>query len=185
MACIRIRAILILLLTLLWCSRRNSAQSVPPPEVREHLTKILPESPTSSLARLERLLVEQGRFGDGVRKKWMDGMKQEGVKVVSVDVDMIWFFFGPRLLKPVRVRYFSDYDGQQIVDEQALERFRRSGLEHALKREAKIRAPHGRFFELPFFLWFGPFRAGTTVELFDEEWLPIPPPVFAFGSTRP
>jgi hypothetical protein len=114
----------------------------------------------------------------------MDGMKQERVKVVSVEVHMMWFF-GPRHLKPVRVMYFSDYDGQQIVDEQALERFRKSGLEDALKREAKIRAPDGRFIDLPFFLFFGPFRATTTVELFDEEWLPIPPRLFAFGVDSP
>jgi ankyrin repeat protein len=96
---------------------------------------------------------------------------------------MTWFF-GPRHLKPVRIMYFADY-GRQVVDEPALERFRKSGLEDAIKREAKIRAPHGRWVDLPAPV-FWPFRAATTVILFDEEWLPIPPNLFTtFGPTRP
>lgn len=182
MTSVPIRTILILLLTLTGCTRRNSAQSVPTPEVREHLKAIVAELPKSSL---ERQLVEQGRFGDGVRKKWMDGMKKEGVKAVAVEVYMTWFF-GPRQLKPVRVMYFTDYDGgRQVVDEKSLERFRKSGLEDALKREAKIHAPHGAWVDLPHSV-FWPFAAATTVNLFDEEWLPIPPHLFTtFGPTRP
>ena len=176
-----IRRILILLLTFTWCNRPSSAQSVPTPEAREHLKALVAELPESSR---ERKLVESGRIGDGVRKSWMDGMKKEGVKAVSVEVYMTWFF-GPRHLKPVRIMYFSDYDGRQVVDEQVLHHLRKSGLEDALKREAKIHAPDGRWMDLPAPI-FWPFRAATTVILFDEEWLPIPPHRFTtFGPTRP
>ena len=115
----------------------------------------------------------------------MEAMRSEGVKAVQVEVYLTWFF-GPRRLRPVRVLYFTEYDGRsQIVDEKQLGRFRSIGLESTLKKAALRYAPQGHWVDLPFPI-FLPFAAATSVILFEDEWLPTPPQMFTtFGPGRP
>jgi ankyrin repeat protein len=135
---------------------------------------------------LLRRFVDGGRIGDGTHYPWMDQMKRLGVKQARIVVYMTWFF-GPRQMKPVRVTYYTDYsfDAPQITDEQHLRELMSSGLEDAIKTEALRYAPHGAWIDLPHSI-FRPFRAATTIILFDDEWLPVLPHMYTtFGPERP
>jgi ankyrin repeat protein len=109
----------------------------------------------------------------------MDEMRREGVKRASVEIKLTWFF-GPRFLRVVRVKYFSGYDSpdSQVTDPRRLNQFRACGLEERLKQIALQRGLRGRWFESPPHQhpsrWW-PVPAGVVAELLDDEWLPIFP----------
>lgn len=148
----------------------------------EHAKQLVSALPTDHVLRR---LVEAGTFGSGIEQPWQAEMRKFGIKAVSVEVDMIWFF-GPRRLSPVRAVYYAAYDGrEQITDPVKLAAIRRSGLERKLRAEAVRMAPDNHWLDLPA-PFFRPFRAATAVTLWEDPWLPTPPRMFTtFGPGRP
>lgn len=157
----------------------ESQPSQPTPETQEKLRELVAAMPQNSPVRQ---MVEHGKHGDGVRQPWMDQMRGFGIKAAQVEVHMLWLF-GPKALKPVRVVYYTDYasDTAQITDQARIIRIRAVGLEEELKEAALQLAPHSTWIDLPY-PEGRPFRAATSVVLFDNEWLPSPPRLFTlFG----
>jgi ankyrin repeat protein len=145
-------------------------------QVQERLRSIAETLPSDSLLRR---MLNSGAHGDGIHHPWMDEMRYHGVKGAKVQISLTWFF-GPRSLRVTRVMYFTEYDDpdSQVTDPQKTKFFQSTGLEQRLKEVALQRGLHGRWFESP--LAQHPWRlglvdAGTEVDLFDEEWLPILP----------
>lgn len=172
-----------LAVTLLSCSGSHEPSTlVPSTSAREELRSIASRLPPNNK---QRRLIEDGRLGRGVHQAWMEAMKQQGVRAAKVEVYMTWFL-GAHRLEAVRVMYFDDYDLQasQIVNEDVLSRFQTSGLEKSLKSAALAAAPQGIWLDLPAPVW-QPFKAATTVTLFDNEWLPDTRNMFTtFGPGR-
>lgn len=109
-------------------------------------------------------------------------MRREGVKRAEVEIKLTWFF-GPRLLRVVRVEYFAAYESpnSQITDLPRLNHLQAVGLEGELKQVALQRGLHGRWFESPPAQHpskWGPVPAGIGINLLDDEWLPTLPPFY-------
>jgi hypothetical protein len=124
-------------------------------------------------------MLDNGGHGDGIPYPWMDEMRRDGVKNAKVQISLTWFF-GPRSLRVSRVMYFTEYDtpDSQVTNPQKIKFFQSTGLEQRLKEIALQRGLHGRWFESPLAqhpMRLGLVDAGTQVDLFDEEWLPILP----------
>lgn len=172
---ITLRAIVVLALSL------QAAHYAPAisPQVTEHLRQVAQTLPSDGFLRKQ---LEEGVRGDGVHYQWMDQMKQAGVKRAEFEIRLKWFY-GPRSMEIARVMYFTNYEGSelQILDSDRIQYFQASGLEKELERVALARGSHGSWVEdpprqHPPHLWFMP--AAIKVELLDDEWLPILPPLY-------
>jgi len=175
----RISIVLILVLIL------GSGSQNPPssPTVAAHIRDLIDTLPTDSFLRLE---LQGGARGDGIHYAWMDSMRHQAVKRVVAEVHIHFSRNGkPKEMKTVRVLYYSDYDATsvQITDPNRLQRIRVSGLEEQLERIAVERAAHGSWVDIPRPKPH-PFVGRTSVELFDDEWLPLRPPLFGADPSQ-
>lgn len=92
-------------------------------------------------------------------------MKRFGIKQAQVEVHFI-AFAGPRFPKPMRVRYFTNYDidGPQVTDRKLLQQIANSGLKDKLEAEALTHLTGGLWFEAPNLAT----SAGAAVSVFDD-----------------
>ena len=155
-----------------WLPASAHSQNQPglSPTAQQQIRQLAASLPANSSFRR---LLEHGVHGDGVRRRWMDRMRSEGVGLASFIFEFRWTKHG-RLLgnwRVVSARYFSDY-GQDhpITGSRRLEQIRSTGLGEQLEAIALSRAKRGDWFELPH------RRRGTGYEevfLADNQWLPV------------
>jgi hypothetical protein len=172
----RITALIALLTVAFPITPGQTRPSVARADSDKHLHDIAQELPSGSLLRREIL---QGARGNEVRYPWMDEMAKRAVKRAVVWVDVIFDHKGrPTHTTVSRVEYFSQYDGDlPISDSAQLGVIRDSGLERQLKRIALNRAAHGSWVDVPR-PTPKPFVGGVKIDLFDDEWLPVSPPIY-------
>lgn len=152
--------------------------------VEDHIREIMNALPVDSFLRHE---LEAGARGDGIHRLWMDEMKRESVKRAVVKISIQFSRKGyPRDMGVANVIYYDDYDSisKQITDQIRLDRIRASGVERDLRKAALERAAHGSWVDVPR-PRAKPFVGGTTVEIFDDEWLPVVPPLFSANASPP
>jgi hypothetical protein len=164
---------LVVILALIAQTNVQQAERTTPPAVEEHIREIVKGLPDDSDFR--RILL-QGARGKGIRYPWMDKMRELGVKRAVVWFDIRFNRKGqPKEITLNRTEYFTQYEGgAAISDEKQLNAIRMSGLEKDVKPFGEDRARHG--------FWIvdvprprpHPFIGGTSVEVFDDEWLPGP-----------
>lgn len=152
------------------------------PTVQKHLQKIAETLPLDSGLRDG---LEHGGHGDGVHRPWMDEMRQMGIKRVVVRTEFVWHK-KPTDIKVTKLVYFSTYEGDcgQIADPQRLSKIRSSGLAAELSDQAEQDTLRGHWM----FIDRRPrhLRNGiTTITLFDDEWLPTLPIMFAQRLKNP
>jgi hypothetical protein len=77
------------------------------------------------------------RRGDGVRYPWMDEMRKLGIRSVLIETRFEWDD-RPVNIRVNRTLFFASYDDKydQIVDPEKLAKFRMSGLQGELEKEA-------------------------------------------------
>jgi hypothetical protein len=162
---------------LIICSALVAQEAAPKrpsdPTAERHLRELMETLPAGS--RLRGLL-ERGYRGNGVHYPWMDEMRKEGVRRVVAEVGFVWRH-KPEQMSVVKIMYFNNYDDGLIADKNKLDQIYSSGLEEQLKREAIRRASSGYWIDIPK-PTPNPLHGGTRVELFDDEWLPVPSPRF-------
>lgn len=147
------------------------------PSAESHIRKLINELPVDSAVRHQ---LENGARGDGVHYSWMDEMGREGVKRARVQVTISFKRNGrPKNMNIQEIEYYQDYDlkSSPIIDRSRLSEIQKSGLEDSLRRVALERALHGSWLDVPH-PRPKPFVGGTTVDIFDDEWIPVGRPLY-------
>jgi hypothetical protein len=147
------------------------------PAVEAHIRELIETLPPDSFLRGQ---LQAGARGEGIHYAWMDGMRREAVKKTVAQIHIRFMGNGkPKDMKIVRMLYYGAYDSSfaQITDQTSLEKIRVSGLEQQLEKAALERAAQGSWVDIPRPKPV-PFVGGTSVDLLDDEWLPITHPLF-------
>ena len=88
-----------------------------------------------------RLLLEQGKRGDGVHRAWMDKMQRFKIKQAAFTISFTWLN-GVENLKITNVRFLQHYYryDTQIKDQSLLREIQVDGLERDLREAILLRA---------------------------------------------
>ena len=152
---------------------QSASTSIVPPDARQHLAEIASFLPEGSTMRRQ---LEAGAHGNGVHYKWMDQMRQLGVKRATVILRFDWKRH-PVNIVPVRILYFNKYDSDcaQITDPERLHAIEASGLTDQLMHFAIGKTKKSNW-------WYREHRPHASkgtgwVEVVDDEWMPHSPPI--------
>lgn len=172
-------------ISLLWllCAAGHAnpqTRTKPGTAVEQHIRDVIGQLSSSSLLKLELL---GGARGDGVRQPWMDEMREHGIRTARVSVSIDYHRNGrPKRMSVQRTELFAGYeDTNPISDPKRLQAIADSGLTQILDQIAIERASHGFWVDVPN-PRPRPFEGGVQVDLFDDEWLPVPPPMYCAGK---
>lgn len=176
----------ILLVALLGgCSRRDPLeQRKADPTTELELKEIATSLPTDDALRNA---IQGGRRGTGVHESWMDDMKREGIREARFEVKGTWWrafgFWPSHLTRGVYRRSYSS-PGSQIINENALQKLRSSGLERELETVAIRKSKGAIWFRIDSNPWKQ--QGYAEVHLCDNAWLPCggEPGFSAFDSEQ-
>lgn len=166
-----------LLLFVTLVHQTNESRATIDPKIDAHLQDVLRTLPEASTLYRE---LQNGARGDGIHYVWMDDMRRQGIKRVIIQVNIQ---FGrsckPKEMKVGKAFYYKGYNGESdiIVDADRIEQAKESGLEEKLSKVALQRAAQGSWVDVPR-PKPQPFVGATSVELLDDEWLPLRQPLF-------
>jgi hypothetical protein len=141
------------------------------PEIDEQrIHSIIAELPDRSALKQELL---NGARGKGLHQPWMDDMRRQGIRRAVVRISINFDQRGrPKHIAIKSIMFYHDYDdAQPFSDTKRLEVIHSSGLEQTLSKLALELAAHGAWVDMPR-PKPQPFDGGSSVEFFDDEWLP-------------
>lgn len=131
--------------------------------------------------------IERGFRGSGVHESWMDDMEREGISEAKFEVKGTWWqALGFRPSHVTRTVYLRSYSspGSQVIDEQALQKLRGSGLERKLEGVALQKARGAIWVRID----SNPLKQPgfAEVDLCEDAWLPCGgiPYLLGRGSAR-
>jgi hypothetical protein len=173
---------IVILLAVLLAQPACSQEKANSPAVEAHIRDVLTELPADS--DLRRNLLDGAR-GNGVRYRWMDDMRKQGIRRAVVLIDISFDSRGrPRNTSFNRTEYFAQYGERfPISDGTQLKTTRTSGLEKELTTIALEKAKHGSWVDVPH-PKPRPFVGGTQIEFLDDEWLPAVSVAVYFAGNR-
>ena len=153
---------------LLFVSRRPVSPVVP----EEHIKQVIDSLPADSQMRAD---LERGARGDGVHHRWMDNMRNQGVRRARAFLSFSWRG-RPTDVHVERIAFFKAYDMNcsQIRVPSELNMIKSSGLYEELSSFAANQTAQSRWT----YLDKKPKASEGTaiVDLMDDEWLPVLPP---------
>ncbi len=156
------------------------AQAGSNPASQEAVRELVESLPPKSMWRN---MMDHGVRGDGVRRPWMDEMRNQGIKLADLTFEFDWVQGGKELTdwRLVSAKYFASYDSlsrpaaEPVTDPDRLNAIRASGLEARLEAVGLARAKRGIWVEDPAHQ-HPPRETGTgfqQVFLAENEWLPV------------